>query len=167
MTDRFIKIGLATAVGLLAGLWCINSLINWETAVGAVGYALSQQNQSGYAVQIIPPVESAFVAAAGLIAICVAEAVASIAALTGAWRMWRRRAQDSLAFTSAKQPAILGAGIAVLIWFLGFQVIGGAAIMMGQADGMDGAMRGSFTFGSYSFLSLIYLSLNEAPQPDP
>lgn len=164
MAQRYIKFGLAVAVGLLAGLWCINNLVNWDTAVGAVGYALSQQNQSGYPVQLIPATEKAAIAVGGLIAICLAEATAAILALLGAWRMWALRAADVAAFTSAKQTAILGAGVAVLTWFLGFQVIGGAGVMMGQAEGMDGAMRGAFTFGIYSFLTLIYLSL---PEPGP
>lgn len=41
MEQRYIKVGLALTVGLLAGLWAINNLLNWETARGAVAYALS------------------------------------------------------------------------------------------------------------------------------
>lgn len=111
---------------------------------------------------IIPAIESASAATVGFIAICLTEAAASAVALLGAWRMWRQRVADHVSFASAKQAAILGAGIAVLTWFLGFQVIGGAGIMMGQAEGMEGAMRGAFTFGSYSFLTLIYLGLPDA-----
>ena len=162
MAQRYVKVCLAVAVGLLAAFWCINNLINWKTAVGAVAYALSQQNHSGYSVHIIPPIENPFAAILGLIAICAAEATAGFLSLLGAGRMWRHRAADEVVFASAKQSAIGGAGVAVLTWFLGFQVIGGAGIMMGQAEGMEGAMRGAFTFGSYSFLTLIYLSL-----PDP
>lgn len=162
VAQRYIKIGLTGAVGLLAGIWFINNLLNWETALGAVGYALSQQNHSGYSIQLIPAIESATAALVGLLLICGAEAVAATLALFGAVRMWKQRAGNSLEFGAAKQPAVLGAGVAVLTWFLGFQVIGGAGIMMGQAEGMESAMRGAFTFGSYSFLTLIYLSL-----PDP
>lgn len=164
MTLRYIKLGMAIAVGLLAGLWCINNLLNWDTAVGAVGYVLSQQNQSGYSIRLIPAIESSAVAIGGLIAICLAEATAASFALLGAWRMWMLRGADAAEFTSAKHTASLGVGIAALTWFLGFQVIGGAGVMMGQAEGMEAAMRGAFTFGSYSFLTLIYLSLPE-PQP--
>ena len=81
MEQRYIKLGLAATVGLLAGLWCINNFLNWETAVGAVGYALSQQNQSGYAVHIIPPIENSAAAVVGLIGICVAEAAAALLAM--------------------------------------------------------------------------------------
>lgn len=161
MEQRYIKIGLALTVGLLAGLWSINNLLNWETAQGAVSYALSQDNQSGYAAHIIPPIKSSSAAIIGLIAIILTEAIAGSLALFGTWRMWSHRKAETVAFAAAKRFAILGAGIAVLNWFLGFLVIGGTAIMMGQAEGMEGAMRGASAMATLSFLTLIYLSMAE------
>jgi hypothetical protein len=35
-----------------------------------------------------------------------------------------------------------------LNWFLGFQVLDGALLMMGQAEGMEGAMRGAWAMAS-------------------
>ncbi len=164
MEQRYIKVGLAVTVGLLAGLWSINNLLNWETAQGAVAYALSQDNQSGYAAHIVPPIKSSLAATIGLIAIILTEAIAGSLALFGAWRMWSQRNAESAAFAAAKRFAILGAGIAVLNWFLGFLVIGGTAIMMGQAEGMEGAMRGATGMATLSFLTLIYLSMPEPPR---
>jgi len=161
MEQRYIKIGLALTVGLLGLLWSINNLINWEIAQGAVAYALSQDNQSGYASHIIPPIRSSAVATIGLVAIILTEATAGLLALYGAWRMWSSRYADAAGFAAAKRFAILGAGLAVLNWFLGFQVIGGTLIMMGQAEGMEGATRGAWAMASQSFLTLIYLSMAE------
>ena len=164
MEQRYIKVGLAVTVGLLAGLWSINNLLNWETAQGAVAYALSQDNQSGYAAHIVPPIRSASAATIGLIVIILTEAIAGSLALFGSWRMWSQRNAETVAFAAAKRFAILGAGIAVLNWFLGFLVIGGTAIMMGQAEGMEGAMRGAIGMATLSFLTLIYLSMPEPPR---
>jgi predicted small integral membrane protein len=161
--QRFIKVGLAFTVGMLAGLWAINNLLNWETAQGAVAYALSQENQSGYSARIIPPITSSSAATLGLLIIILTEATAGSLALFGAWRMWSRRKAPTAVFAEAKRFAILGSGIALLNWFLGFQVIGGTAIMMGQAEGMEGAMRGAGAMASSSFLTLIYLSMSEPP----
>lgn len=163
MEQRYIKIGLALAVGLLAGLWSINNLLNWETAQEAVAYALSQDNQSGYTVHIVPPINSTFTATIGLVVIILTEAIAGSLALVGAWRMWSQRTAETAAFAAAKRFAILGAGIAVLNWFLGFLIIGGTVIMMGQAEGMEGAMRGAVAMATLSFLTLIYLSMPEPP----
>jgi predicted small integral membrane protein len=161
MEQRYIKIALAVTVGLMAGLWSINNLLNWETAHGAVAYALSQDNQSGYAAHMVPPIKSPVAATLGLIVIILAEAIAGSLALLGASRMWSRRNAEAAAFASAKRFAVLGAGIAVLNWFLGFLVIGATVIMMGQAEGMDGAIRGAATMATLSFLTLIYLSMAE------
>jgi predicted small integral membrane protein len=162
MAQRYLKILLSAVVGPLAGLWFINNLLNWQTAVGAVGYALSQQNHSGYPIQLVPAVDSVVAASAGLILICTSEAAAAGLCLFGAWRLWLRRHAEEAVFSAAKQTAVTGVGFAVLTWFLGFQVIGGTGLMMGQAEGMDGAMRGAFTFGVYSFLTLIYLGLPDS-----
>ena len=164
MEQRYIKIGLALTVGLLAGLWSINNLLNWETARGAVAYALSQDNQSGYAAHIVPPIKSSSAATFGLIVIILTEGIAGLLALFGSWRMWSHRYAETVAFAAAKRFAILGAGVAVLNWFLGFGVVGGTAIMMGQAEGMEGAIRGASTMATLSFLSLIYLSMAESPR---
>ena len=75
--------------------------------------------------------------------------------------MWSQRGADSVAFGIAKRFAVLGAGLAALNWFLGFLVIGGTAIMMGQAEGMEGAMRGAANMATLSLLTLIYLSMTE------
>ena len=164
MEQRYIKIGLALAVGLLAALWAVNNILNWGTAHGAVAYALSQENQSGYLAHMIPPITSPVAATIGLILIILTEAVAGLLALFGAWQMLTQRRGEAAAFARAKGFAILGAGLAVLNWFLGFLVIGGTIIMMGQADGMEGAMRGAASMATLSFLTLIYLSMAEPPR---
>ncbi len=164
MEQRYIKLGLALTVGLLAGLWAINNLLNWDTARGAVAYALSQDNQSGYAAHMVPPIKSSIAASIGLILIILTEATAGSLALFGALRMWSQRNAETVAFEAAKRFAILGAGIAVLNWFLGFLVIGGTVLMMGQAEGMEGAVRGAVAMATLSFLTLIYLSMPEPPR---
>lgn len=161
MEHRYLKIALSSAVGLLASLWFVNNLLNWETAQGAVAYTLSQADQTGYQNHIIPPIGSAFVATLVLLAIVVGEGAAGALALVGAYQMWAGRKGSDAAFFKAKQLAVLGCGTAVLVWFLLFQVMGGALMMMGQSEGLQGALDGAFRFASYSFLTLIYLSLTE------
>lgn len=111
----------------------------------------------------MPPIRSQLAAAIGLIVIILTEGTAGSLALFGAWRMWSKRNAGAVAFAAAKRFAILGAGLAVLNWFLGFLVIGGTVIMMAQVDGMEGAMRGAIAMGTLSFLTLIYLSMAEPP----
>lgn len=164
MEQRYLKIALALAVGLLAALWFANNLLNWETAHGAVAYTLSQQDQAGYANHLVPPIDSPVVATIVLLVIVLGEGTAGALALAGAYRMWAARKLDEPAFRRGKRWAIVGAGVAVLVWFLLFQVIGGALILMGQSEGLRTTLEGAFRFAAYSFFTLIYLSL---PEPAP
>ena len=162
MEHRYLKMALALAVGLLAALWSANNLLNWDMAHSAVVYTLSQSDQTGYTIHLVPPIHSPAVATAALLGIVIGEAVAGMLALAGTYRMWRARKLDDRAFRVAKRYAILGSGIAVLVWFLLFQVVGGALILMGQSEGLVAALEGAFRFAVYCFLTLIYLSLPEA-----
>jgi predicted small integral membrane protein len=161
MEHRYLKIALAMAVGLLAALWCANNLLNWEVAYGAVAYTLSQADQAGYPNHLVPPLTSPVLTTIVLLGIVVGEGVAGALALVGAYQMWVARKSDDYVFRSAKRYAVWGAGVAVLVWFLLFQVIGGTVILMGQSEGARGALEGAFRFASYCFLTLIYLSLPE------
>ena len=163
MEHRYLKIGLTLAVGLLAGLWFLTNLLNWDIAHGAVVYTLSQADQVGYPTHLVPPITSPAIATIVLLAIVSGEGAAGALALTGAYRMWAARKLDEQAFRTAKRFAILGAGIAVLVWFLLFQVIGGTLILMGQSEGARSALEGAFRFAAYCFMTLIYLSLQEGP----
>ena len=164
MEHRYLKILLTVAVGLLAALWCANNLLNWEVAHGAVAYTLSQADQAGYPMHLVPPIEHPLAATLVLLLIVAGEGLAGALPLLGAWRMWSSRASDQRGFTIAKRWAVSGAGIAVLVWFLLFQVIGGALILMGQSEGLRATLEGAFRFAAYCFLTLIYLSL---PEPVP
>jgi predicted small integral membrane protein len=165
MEQRYLKIALALAVGLLPGLWFANNLLNWEIAHGAVAYTLSQADQSGYPVHLVPPIDSPIVTTIVLLAIVGGEGAAGALALAGAYRMWSNRKGAGGEFQNAKSLAIAGAGVAVLVWFLLFQVIGGALILMGQSEGLRASLEGAFRFAAYCFMTLIYLSLPEPAAP--
>lgn len=162
MEHRYLKMALALAVGLLATLWFANNLLNWEMAHAAVAYTLSQADQAGYPVHLVPSIDSPALATAALLGIVIGEGIAGALALAGSYRMWAARKLDDRAFCIAKRYAVLGSGVAVLVWFLLFQVIGGALILMGQSEGLVAVLEGAFRFAVYSFLTLIYLSLPEA-----
>ena len=140
MEHRYLKMALAMAVGLLAALWFANNLLNWEVAHGAVAYTLSQADQAGYPNHLVPALNSPILTTIVLLTIVSGEGVAGALALAGAYQMWAARKLDDHAFRSAKRYAVWGAGAAVLVWFLLFQVIGGTVILMGQSEGARGAL---------------------------
>jgi predicted small integral membrane protein len=168
MEHRYLKMALAVAVALQALLWFGNNVLNWETATGAVAYALSQADQAGgYERHLVPAINSPTLATFILAIVVLGEGIGGILALWGAMQLWLNRKAEPDTFIAAKRFAVLGSGIAVLVWFLLFAVLGGALLQMGQAPGLRPALDGAFKFASYSFLVLIYLSIPEPRAKEP
>lgn len=162
MEHRYLKMAFALTAGLQAIIWFGNNILNWETAQGAVAYALSQaDHEGGYGNHLLPPITSPLVATLILLVVLAGEGSAGVLALWGAVRLWQSRNANAEVFTSAKRFAVLGSGIAFLVWFLLFAVLGGALLQMGQAPGLRPALDGAFKFAAYSVFTLIYLSLSE------
>ena len=160
MEHRYLKIALTLSVGLLAFFYVAHNLANWSSATGAVGYVLSQQQHEVYPVSLVPAIADPTVHALVTAVICIGEAAAAIFALLGAWRLWSARRADAAVFTAAKSTAVIGAGLAALVWFL-FAVFGGALYQMWQTEVGAGSLEGAWQFSGLSFLTLIYLSLPE------
>ena len=163
MEHRLLKVATSLSVALLALFYVAHNLANWAAAQDAIGYVLSQQDHAVYPNNLAPAVASPALVTAVLALICAGEAAAGLLALVGTWRLWAARKAERAAFAAAKRFAVLGAGAAVLVWFLLFAVFGGALYQMWQTEVGAGSLEGAFQFAGLSFLTLIYLSL---PEPD-
>lgn len=161
MEHRYLKAVLLALVGLQALVWLGNNLINWQTAQGAVAYALSLEGQSGYGNHVVPAITRGAAATLVLSVILVGEAIAAACCLYGCFALWRARRAPAETFSRAKRYGVIGCGAGIIVWFGLFGVFGGGLLMMGQADGLSGALDGAFRFASYCFLTLIYLGVPE------
>lgn len=167
MEHRYLKALLVAVVGLQALIWLGNNLINWSTAQGAVAYALSLQNQVGYPNHLVPAIANERVATLILVLILAGEAIAAFCCLYGGHKLWQARRAPGEEFSRAKRFGVVGCGAGILVWFGFFGVLDGGLLMMGQADGLPGALDGAFRFASYSFLTLIYLSIPDGDAKGP
>ena len=159
MEHRYLKIALTLSVGLLALFYVAHNIVNWTAATGAVGYVVSQQDHQAYPTTIVPAVASP-AAHAGITAlICAGELAAAILSLLGAWRLWAARNAGAAAFVASKRLAVIGTGLAALVWFFLFAVFGGALYQMWQTEVGAASLEGAWQFSGLSFLTLIYLCL--------
>lgn len=62
---------------------------------------------------------------AGYLLLIVLEALICFCRLRGAWQMKKNLRQSGVIFHQSKKWAVAGIGIGILIWFAGFEVIGG------------------------------------------
>ena len=161
MEHRYLKIALTLSVALLALFYVAHNLANWEAARGAVGYVLGQQDHGVYPNSLAPAVSNPLLVTAVTLVICAGEAMAAALALLGAVRLWSARKADAARFNAAKRFAVLGSGVAVLVWFLLFAVFGGALYQMWQTEAGALSLDGAWQFSGLSFLTLIYLSIPE------
>lgn len=93
----------------------------------------------------------------GYIFIILLEAVMAAWCLLGSWRMYKSLRQNAATFHAAKKWAVAGITMGIIIWFLGFEVIGGEWFAMWQSavwNGLNTANR------IVSFLALVLILLH-------
>ena len=162
MDIRLLKIVLVVFVGLQGWFYVAGNLANWEAGHAAVGYVLSMQGHEVYGTHIVPPVTHPALVTLAFLAIIAGEFLVGALSLAGAWQLWRARRADAAAFNEAKRFAILGAGMAVVVWFGGFIVIGGALFQMWETEVGSGSFEGAFIYAASSALVLLFVNNPDA-----
>jgi len=162
MTIRLLKIILVMFVGLQGCLYVAGNLANWDSGLSAVGYVLGMEGHEVYGNHIFPPITNPVLVTIAFLSIISGEFLVGALSLTGAWHLWRERRSDAESFNSAQKFAILGAGMAMVVWFGGFVVIGGALFQMWQTQVGTGSFEGAFIYGATSALVLLFVN-----SPDP
>lgn len=160
MVERYLKIAFVAALGLMALLYVIHNIMNLQEAYGAVGYVLSLENNAIFDNNLLPAIPASVIPVAAWI-IFAFEIACGAVCLLGAWKLWQARG-DAEAFHAAKGTARLGAGLAVIIWFGFFGVIGGAGYQMWQSEIGAGSLTDAFKFSVWGLLVLLYLGQRES-----
>ncbi|MDG5751070.1 DUF2165 domain-containing protein [Qipengyuania sp. XHP0211] len=160
MIDRYLKTVLVAALGAMALLYVVHNIMNIDQAYGAVGYVLSLGHNEVFSNNILPAIGGAAVKTLAWV-IFVAEIATGVICLLGAWRLWQARGADAAGFEAAKSTAKLGVGLAVIVWFGFFGVIGGAGYQMWQSEVGAGSLADAFKFSVWGLLVLIYLGHRE------
>ena len=76
----------------------------------------------------------------------------------GARKMWKHRKADGDTFQNSKDFALLGCGIAILIWFGIFIVFGAALFQMWHGPLGDSSFNGAFIYMATSALIMIFVN---------
>lgn len=97
---------------------------------------------------------------AGYIVIILLEAAMAFFCLKGSWCMFQNVKKDALTFHASKKQAVAGLIIGIMIWFFGFEVIGGEWFAMWQSTSWNG-LGSAERIVSFLVLVLILLHLKE------
>lgn len=93
---------------------------------------------------------------AAYIFIILLEAAMAVCCLYGSWKLYRNLKADAAVFYTAKNWAVAGILIGIVLFFLGFEVIGGEWFVMWQSSTANG-LASAERIVSFLVLSLILL----------
>lgn len=161
MSIRILKIVLVLCVGLQALVYAIQNVVNLDAAFGAVAYVFSMADHVVYPDHIGPPVTWAPLVWLALCLIIASETLVGLLCFKGAVDMWRARHEAVAQFVRAKTAAILGCGLAMVVWIGFFMALGGAWFQMWQTEVGAGSLEGAFMYSVSSAVVLIFLNQSE------
>lgn len=155
---RHLKICLAMFVALLCLMYASQNLVNLGAAFNFVADIVSMANQVVYPRSFGPAIHSPALIWIILYIIIALEIGAGLLAARGAIDLWQVRNAGAEDFNNAKTFAILGTGLAVVVWFGLFSAIGGAYFQMWQTELGSAALQGAFQYAVLNGIILIFIN---------
>lgn len=158
---RYLKIALVAFVGLQGLIYFAANIANWEAARGAVGAAIAMGERPWYPVALIPALTGTAAASAALVVILAGEFLVGALSLAGAGRMLVAAGKSADAFNNSKALALAGCAMALVVWFGGFTVIGGALFQMWQHELGQASMGDAHRFLMASGIVLLFVAMRD------
>ena len=156
---RHLKICLVSFVALFCLMYAGQNLVNLHAAFNFVADIVSMGNQVVYPASFGPAVDSPTLVWVMLFIIIALQITAGLLAARGAIDLWVARQAEATEFNSAKTFAVLGCGIAVVVWFGLICTIGGAYFQMWQTEFGSAALQGAFQYAVLNGIVLIFINM--------
>jgi predicted small integral membrane protein len=157
---RIAKTTAVAAIALMALLIVIDNTTDYITNYQFVEHVMKMDTIFPGSSLAYRGVNSIFLYHAGYILIIALEALMAFCCLKGTWALYKNLKNSAALFHASKNWAIAGITIGIIIWFLGFEVVGGEWFAMWQShiwNGLGAAER----VVSFLVLVLILLHLKE------
>ncbi len=157
---RVAKTICVAAIGLMALLIVIDNTTDYYVNYHFVEHVMKMDTTFPDSNIHYRSISSTFVYHAGYILIIVMEAMMAFCCIKGSRLLFKNLKADAALFHASKNWAVAGIIIGIVIWFLGFEVVGGEWFAMWQSriwNGLGAAER----VVSFLVLVLILLHLKE------
>ena len=155
---RNIKIALAGFVALFCLFYAVQNIVNLQAGHGFVAYVSSMADHVAYPKHLGPPVTLPALTWMMFLIIVALELLAGLLAARGAYDMFSARGAPAGDFAAAKRYALLGCGIAILVWFGLFGAIAGAYFQTWQTEAGVNALRDAGMFSIQHGIVLLILA---------
>ena len=156
MTIRLVKTAMVASCALLPLLAAFNNLVDYDSNYTFVRHTLSMDTTFPGNALKVRAIDSAVVATIAYWLIIAAEALTGLLLALGSLRLALALQAPAADFNAAKSIAVLGFGLAFLLWFTGFMVIGGEWLAMWQSKDWN-AIPSAFRFVVIVTMVLIFL----------
>jgi len=148
------------AIGLMALLIVIGNTTDYYTNYHFVEHVLKMDTIFPDSHIHYRHIDNPVLFHTGYILIIAMEAMMAFCCLKGSWRLFKNLKADAVTFQASKNWAVAGITIGVLIWFMGFEVIGGEWFAMWQSAAWNG-LGSAERIVSFLVLSMILLHLKD------
>ena len=159
---RVTKLLAVAAIGLLALLIVIGNTTDYYSNYYFVEHVMKMDTIFPNSQIHYRSIQQPVLFHIGYILIIFLEAAMALFCIKGAWSLYKNLNQTSVAFHAAKKWAVAGIAIGILIWFAGFEVIGGEWFGMWQSSQWNG-LSSADRILSFLVLTLLLLHL---PEPE-
>jgi predicted small integral membrane protein len=158
---RILKIMCVAAIGLMGLLIVIGNTTDYYSNYYFVEHVMKMDTIFPDSQIHYRSVQQPWVYHTGYILLIALEALMSFCCIRGAWQMKINFRGNAAVFHQSKKWAVAGIGIGILIWFAGFEVIGGEWFGMWQSKQFNG-LGAADRILIFLTLTLILLHLKEA-----
>ena len=157
---RVAKTISVAAIGLMALLVVIGNIADYYTNYYFVAHVMKMDTTFPDSHIHYRSISTPFLFHAAYIFIILMEIFMAFCCIKGCWKMVKNLKKDAALFHASKNWGIAGNIIGIIIWFLGFEVIGGEWFAMWQSPTWNG-LAAAERIVSFLVLTLILLHLKE------
>jgi predicted small integral membrane protein len=159
---RKVKILLVAIIALWGFLGALGNATDWSGTIAAVGSVTSMETFVEGATSWKATSNTAVIWV-GALFIMLMKVATGVMCSIGALRMWQARDDDVMVFAEAKEAALTGFALAMIMLFGGFIVIAETWFELWRSDVMRGLVLDSaFRYGGMVTLVALFVAKNDS-----
>ncbi len=160
MVFRIIKILMLSAIAILCLLIVLGNTTDYYTNYHFIEHVMKMDTIFPDSKIHYRAIQEPLIFHLGYILLIALEALMAFSCIKGSMNMIRHVKKSANAFHQSKKWGVVGMGIGILIWFLGFEVIGGEWFAMWQSNTWNG-LGSAERILSFLAITLILFYLKE------
>lgn len=157
---RIAKTILVAAIGIMATLIVIGNTTDYDTNYFFVEHVMKMDSVFPTSHIHYRSINNPTFFHAGYIFIIAMELLMAVCCLKGSWLLFKNIKSAGVVFNASKNWAVAGILIGIIIWFLGFEVVGGEWFAMWQSPAWNG-LASAERIVSFLLFVLILLHLKD------